>query len=357
MQFDLFATDPALQRLVSDRKVPTVEPLPVSPWVAMSAMQKSIRRGDVGLAWRAAASLLEKDATKLWRRLAGIVFEDVGLASVETIRLVMTATANKAARQQIGDDWMVASLLVERMCGAPKCRASDDLFLSISHHQELDELRASLAGADLTEHLSRIRERSALLGASLAALHASGTRWTGLVAGKTTNAAATFDAMGDAGADHEIVALAEQGFRRTREALPVLLPLLTLSIPSGDLPAVDDEFPPVVIGRGGLPTYVYDAFSWEGKSALARFLKRDTVTGRWLRRYVPAERHMAVLAGGIFRIEGSVTRTRVQWPCAITLRWLADSGYHGIKLTDPVEWLDLVRSDLPAIDEERENVR
>jgi hypothetical protein len=163
--------------------------------------------------------------------------------------------------------------------------------------------------------------------------------------------------MRDAGADPEIVALAEQGFRRTREALPVLLPMLILAVPSGELPTLDDEFPPAVIGRSGLPTYIFDAFSYEGKSALARFLKRNTSTGRWLRRYVPAERRLAVLAGGLFRIEGGLVRQRVQWPCATTLRHLADQGFHQMQLPDPDGLLSMIRADLGAIDEERGNVR
>lgn len=356
---DLFiAADAALQPLASDRIVPTVEPLRISPWLAMSILQKSVRRGDITLGLRAAATLLKADPAKLWRRLAGIVVEDVGLGSVDTIRLVMTAvTAGKSFRQQVGGEWAVASRLVEQMAIAPKCRSTDDLLWTIAQHHELNDLRASLAGVDLSEHLSRIRDRGALLGLSLASLHASGVRWDGQVAGKTANAAATFDAMRVAGVDPKIVMLAEQGFRKTREPLPVLLPLLTLALPFGALPAQDDEFPPVVIARSGLPTFCYDAFSWEGKTALSRFLKRNTTTGRWLRRYVPAERRMAVLAGALFRVEGGLVRQRVQWPCAMTLRWLTDSGYHNMKLSDPVEWLDLVRSDLPTIDEERANVR
>lgn len=355
---DLFtATDPALQPLLSDYEVPTVEPLHVSKWVAASVVQKGIRRGNVDLALRAAATLLKSDPAKLWRRLAGIVFEDVGLASVDTIRLVMAATRSKSLREEFGGEWAVASRLVEQMAISPKCRSTDDLLWAISQHHELDELRASLAGVDLPEYLSRIRDRGALLGASLSVLHGSGVRWDGQVAGKTANAAATFDAMRVAGVNPEIVALAEHGFRKTREALPVLLPMLTLALPSGVLPAQDDEFPPVVIGCNGLPTYVYDAFSWEGKSALSRFLKRNTVTGRWLRRHVPVERRMAVLAGAIFRVEGGLVKQRVQWPCAMTLRWLADAGYHNMKLSDPAGFLDMIRDDLPTIDEERSHVR
>jgi len=357
MRFDLFTTDPVLLPLASDRTVPTVEPLPVSPWVAMSAMQKGIRRGDVDLATRAAATLLKSDPAKLWRRLGGIVFEDVGVGSLETVRLVTTTATDRTVRQQFGGDWAVASLLVEQMAISPKDRATDDLLWTVAHHHELAELRASLAGADLAEHLSRISERGALLGASLSVLHASGVRWTGQVPGQASDAKSAFAAMRSAGADPSIVALASQGFRVTREALPPLLPLLSLALPSVAFTTQDDEFPPVVVGRNGVPTYVYDAFSWEGKAALSRFLKRDTETGRWLRKHVTAGRRLSVLAGGLFRVEGGLVRQRVMWPCAMTLRWLADSGYHGMKLSDPAALLDLICADLPTIDEERADAR
>lgn len=358
MHFDLFtAADIALQPLASDHKAPIVEPLPVSSWLAMSILQKSVRRGDTTLGLRAAATLLKVDPAKLWRRLAGIVVEDIGLADLECVRLVMAATAGKSVRQQFGGDHRVAGLVIARMCEARKCRAADDLFIAVSHHHELEAVRAVLAAHDLPQHLSHIRERGALLGLAVAALNASGVWWTGQVAGKRADAATTFDAMKSAGIDPEIVALAEQGFRRTREALPVLLPLLSRAMPSGVLPAVDDDLPPVVIGSKGIPTYCLDGFSFEGKTALARVLRRDLPTSRWLRRHVPAERRLAVLHGAVFRLDGGRVRQRIEWPCAATLRWLADSGYHGMKLSDPAGFLDMVRGDLPAIDEERANVR
>lgn len=220
MHFDLFtATDPNLLTLMSDCEVPTAEPLRISPWLAMSALQKGIRRDDVDLATRAAATLLRSDPARLWRRLCGIAFEDVSLADPDCVRLVMAATSGKTFRQQYGGDHRVTGLVVTRMCEARKCRATDDLFIAVSHHHELEAVRADLAGHDLPQHLSHVRERGALLGASLAALHASGVRWTGQVAGRRADAAATFAAMRSGGIDPEIVALAEQGFRRTREAI------------------------------------------------------------------------------------------------------------------------------------------
>lgn len=349
------SSDPAMQALAATRVNPPCEPLPISPWVAMSAMQKGIRRGDLDLATRAAATLLKVDPAKLWRRLAGIVVEDIGLADLECVKLVMAATAGKNFRREFGDEWKIASLVVARMCAAPKCRASDDLLLSVSHHHKLAELRASMAGEELPEHLSRIKGRGALLGASVAALNASGVRWEGQVTGKIADPKALFAAMRATGIDDTIVSLAEQGFRRTREALPVLLPLLTLAMPSGELSATDDELPAVVIGRNGLPTYCLDRFSREGGATLSRFLKRDTETVRWLRKYVPVERRLSVLAGGLFRVEGGLVRRRAEWPCAVTLRWLADAGFHQMNLSDPTALLDMIRADLPKLDEERVN--
>lgn len=351
------AADPVIQVLASDYKTPDIEPLHASPWVAMSALQKSIRRGDVGLASRAAATLLMADQAKLWRRVAGIAFEDIGLADLECVKLVIAATAGRAFRRDFGGEHRVAGLVVARMCEAKKCRAADDLFIAVSHGYRLDALRNDLAREDLQQHLSHVRERRALLGASLAALHASGTRWAGQVAGKGSDPKALFAAMRSAGIDHEIVELAEQGFRRTREALPVLLPLLNFVLPSGDLRTACDEFPKVVVGCSGIPTYCLDGFSYEGRAALSRFMKRNTATGRWFRKYVDAERRLSVLAGAVFRVEGGLVRQRVQWPCAATLRHLADAGYHGMQLARPSAFLEMVRADLPVLDEVRANVR
>jgi hypothetical protein len=253
------AADPLFKALASDHQSPSIEPISISPYLAASVLQKAVRRSETALALRAAATLLRSDPAKLWRRLAGITFEDVGLADLDCVALVMAATAGKKQREQFGSEWRIASLVVARMCDAPACRAADDLFIGISHFHELEDLRGDLAGEDLSEHLSRVQGRAALLGASLAALHASGVRWNGQVEGGTSNPKALFAAMRSAGVEPKIMDLAVQGFRRTREALPVLLPLLSLARPSGELPVADDEFPPVVIGRSGIPTYCYDA--------------------------------------------------------------------------------------------------
>ena len=71
-----------LQHAVARRgKPPTPRPMDVSPWVAMSAMQKAIRRGRQDLALSVAATLVRDAPDKLWRRVGCIAYEDIGVAS------------------------------------------------------------------------------------------------------------------------------------------------------------------------------------------------------------------------------------------------------------------------------------
>ena len=56
---------------------PAPRPLDVSPWVAMSAMQKAVRRGRENLAVGAAATLLRDAPDKLWRRIGCIAYQPV----------------------------------------------------------------------------------------------------------------------------------------------------------------------------------------------------------------------------------------------------------------------------------------
>ena len=55
------------------------KPLLCDQWVALSAMQKSIRRGDSLTAQRALRTLYQHDPSSTWRWLLIIACEDVGI--------------------------------------------------------------------------------------------------------------------------------------------------------------------------------------------------------------------------------------------------------------------------------------
>jgi replication-associated recombination protein RarA len=112
--------DRARQKLtdaISQYQPPIHSPLQVSPWIAMSLLQKSVRRGgEERQALRAAATLLRDAPDRLWRRSGCIAFEDVGVADLDTVAVVTSALSGKRYRANLGGEWHVAAYIVSRWC-------------------------------------------------------------------------------------------------------------------------------------------------------------------------------------------------------------------------------------------------
>jgi hypothetical protein len=123
-----------LRDAVAEFQPPPCDALTISPWVAMSLMQKAIRRGRKDLALRAAATLLQGSPERHWRRLGCIAFEDIGIGSLDAVASITAALAGKRFRDDLRGEWPTASLLVTKMADASKCRASDDLLLTSRMH-------------------------------------------------------------------------------------------------------------------------------------------------------------------------------------------------------------------------------
>jgi hypothetical protein len=96
-------------------KPPAPRPMDASPWLAMSVLQKAIRRGREDLALSAAATLLRDAREELWRRIGCIAFEDVGVACLDAVGLATVALAGKQVRTALGGDWTVASCIVSEL--------------------------------------------------------------------------------------------------------------------------------------------------------------------------------------------------------------------------------------------------
>ena len=116
-----------LSDAMSQNQPPPCLSLNVSPWIAMSALQKAIRRGHEEFALRAAATLLLTSPERLWRRLGCIAFEDIGVADFETVSLATAALAGKRFRATCGGEWPV-QLQPERL------RRSDALWRLLPGH-------------------------------------------------------------------------------------------------------------------------------------------------------------------------------------------------------------------------------
>jgi len=336
---------------------PTFSPLKISPWLAMSLLQKAIRRGEREFAQRAAATLLLIAPDRLWRRCGAAAFEEVGVADLQTVSLVTAALAGKRYRATIGGDWKVASFIVEQMAKAPKCRAADDLLLAADVHPLYQRARIDLA-AKTTAELIRIATGDAGLPVrALAAWYAVGThpRQTRNLSARAGEAAALFDGLCEAGLPHTAVEIAREGFRKIGEPL---CPFVALLCPLARCEAStlqDDVMPPQTM-IGEVPSYAHDMYVREGRVALEALLRSDCETGRWVRDHVRPGQRVNFLGTVVFRVEGGLVRQRSRWPTGDELRRLVDIECHGPSCSDATEILQLMQNDIGLLNEERSHV-
>ena len=206
---------------ISNSQSSTCDPLKVSPWIAMSLLQKAIRRGHEQLALRAAATLLHVSPERLWRRCGCIAFEDIGVADLDTVGIVTASLAGKRFRANLGGEWTVASYIVSRAVHAPKCRAADDLLLAAENHPDFEDTRLTFAFRS-TDDLIRIATGADPLPIrALAAWYALGTdrRPSPRLSSRQGDPAPVFNALQEAAIPSAVVEIAHEGWRKTGEVL------------------------------------------------------------------------------------------------------------------------------------------
>jgi hypothetical protein len=160
-----------------------------------------------------------------------------------------------------------------------------------------------------------------------------------------------FDLLCEAGWLHSIVEVAREGFRRTRTVLCPLVALLACE-PRQAAQIENDELPPEEV-IGDVPAWAVDLYSREGRAALARFLQIGTPAAQWVRRNVNPPHRVSFLGHIIFRVEGGLVTNRMRWPLAEELRRQVDVECSGPECPDATEILELVRDDIPRLNEAR----
>lgn len=354
-QEDVLATAQSnLRNAIVKFDPPACDPLAVSPWVAMSLLQKAARRGYEHAAFQAAATLLHGAPDKLWRRLGCIAFEDVGLGDLDSVSLATAAFAGKRFRAELGGEWRTASFLTSRLAQAAKCRAADDLLLASESHPQFEYARLELAFRGVDDLIRVATGDDPLPIRALALWFAIGTnrRPSPRLAWKQGEPAAVFSAMRGAGIPTEIVEIAREGFRRTGEVLCPFVALLWSFRQDKSVVADDDPFPPEVM-IGDVPGWAYDLYSREGRAALVEFISGTTKTARWVQAHIPPRQRVGFLGGIVFRLEGGLVRRRLRWTGGDDLRRVVDIECNGPHCRDATEILQLMKADIPALNHVR----
>ena len=160
-----------------------------------------------------------------------------------------------------------------------------------------------------------------------------------------------FDQLCEAGWPHTIVELAREGFRRTRIVLCPLVALLACE--PRQVAQIENDHLPAEEVIGGVPGWALDVYTREGRAAFARLLETDAPAARWVKRNVRQARRVSFLGHIVFRVEGGLVANRIRWSLAEELRRQVDVECSGRGCPDATEILELIRDDIPRLNEAR----
>lgn len=314
------------------------QPLDCDRWIARSALQKTIRRGEVELAQRALANLFTHDPATVWRHLIIICVEDVGVANVDLLVQIVAAKRDKMWRRQMGGDWHVMASLVRLMAESNHCQAACDLLLKVMNDPTLDQAKADVLDSDTEQWTSVIADMDkAVEERAVGALAMGGC----LAEGQTgADPGGVFDVMAEMGHFSHVVETSRAAWKISRNPMCLLLPLVWQMFTHDDRHRISSDPMPAIHMIGDVPGYALDQFTRTGNQISRAYLNEDEELGNLVEiAGISKAAYARTLGDVIFLIEGGHVANRIIWPAAEILR-------------QPSRWLPAVATlgpHLPAI--------
>jgi hypothetical protein len=293
----------AKRRLIAgvDRGKPSVESLDADQWVLNSLLQKSIRRGEVEVAQRAALTFLGQRGSAIWRRFMIIAFEDVGAASPDTVAMTVAACTDGVWRKQSGGDAAIAIHLAWLLAKAPKCRSGEHLITAANGHPLYEHERCQVSNRSITDNLAAVGDKSnSLIHRGVAAWRVSGVGWkrTNLPGSDVSGLLSTFVRLG---VPNELVEATGIAVSRVRDATILMVPLTWLAANDERAPVATMLDTPRSLVVDGVPMYALDKHTRVGREAIRKLVKYNAEIRDCLKRCVaPAQRHDAAYMAAFY---------------------------------------------------------
>ncbi len=290
------------------------DPLSADPWVVISLLQKSIRRGESETAQRAARTYVTLKGTAIFRRFMVIAFEDIGAGSADAVAMTVAASVSAPWRKECGGNADVALYLARLLASVPKSRSAEHLICGAEHHASLEEARRYISERPPETNLAAVADKGQPLShRALAAWCASGLsrKW-----GDTPHAGnlpALLDTFRTLGAPEELVAATGLAAARTREPITLMVPLVWLTANDGQRPTVSENPVPPSPVIDGVPLYALHKHTRLGREAIWRFAQSNEAVGACLERYVPLARRRDAALMAAFYADAAPLSTRLEW--------------------------------------------
>jgi hypothetical protein len=233
-----------------------VKPLLCDRWLALSALQKSIRRGDSLTAKRALTTLYRSDPSSTWRRLLIIACEDVGIAAPGAVVMTASRCANVKALREKGRDEAAALATAQMLAEVPKDRSADLLFAVALHDPTLEVMRSKCRSASVARRLEFVADPTLSLPArALAVWHSSGVESYGEQRVGLGDLDALMRTYAELGIPERLLEALATVIKKAREPFTLLLPLLWLAAAGTETELLDSPLSPSGL-INGVPLYV-----------------------------------------------------------------------------------------------------
>jgi hypothetical protein len=275
-------------------------------------LQKAIRRGLAGTAQRAAMTIIDHDARALWRRLAVIAVEDVGLGDLDAVAEIVALAGDARARTRHGGERQAILHVCRRLAEAPKDRSTDLLMSVVRHAPDLEparEISGSVAIAERIEHA--MRPDWTLGHRAVAAWYASGVEcWPERRVGRG-DLAGLLAAFAAEGVPPDLLQTVQAAGRRTREPICAMLPLLWLVAGREPVPHLTEAVATPELD--GVPLCALDGHTRLGRQAIAQLSRESTAIADFLVRHVPEFRAQRALQIGVFFADSARLDRKLTW--------------------------------------------
>jgi hypothetical protein len=328
-------------------------------WIALSSLQKSIRRGVIEPA-TAAAEVLWSEPSRLLDRLLVIGLEDIGVGDPEVLRDVIEFTTDRSWRRKAMNKGREVTLgLVERMCAATKSRFADEILAIAQLEPALGPARAELAMASTKQLAGCIGTSDDIGVRALASWFLAGTARYPMdgIPRRQGDLAAVWEVARGLGVPADWLNLLDRAARRMHWPLAVLLPLAYVSKVSGT-PNQLVKDTPYETWRG-VPLYALDQYTRRGLVAIGRWLATCPQLQEILRAAAPRPAWPKIIRYAVFAAESQACSRHLMWAeqrDVLRRSMLAELTGRGLvaEYMDPL--LACATANLPALNERRREV-
>jgi len=296
-------------------------------WIALSLLQKAIRRGHTTQALRAASYLYKLDYRILWRRLVVIGWEDIGVGNPELCFMTTAAAGSKRWRDKHGGDWAFAAYLTIAMCRSIKDRTTDDLMMVALHDPDCANVRDDYHDLQFSQLLSIVHNTELKLSHRImAAWYMAGTQSYGFegLRRRKGDVERYFQCLDSELCLEHVTSICRIGVSRSRTVLPVFIPTFWRDYAQGDFLSfvADGEFSEDSLC--GIPRYAFDGFTRAGKRYLKKIARKHDKLSQFLAQVAPPPEHDEIVREMYFRLESSLCDKRLDWPIGNEARRRAD---------------------------------